>query len=50
MEKDKNVKLTDYEQRLGVVLIDELQSWESTTKVAVSEFYKLVKRLSKVKR
>ena len=43
-------KFTTKQQRIAVILIEEIEKWESTDKVTTKEFMKLVKRLSKLKK
>jgi hypothetical protein len=50
MKEEKLPKLSKYEHQLAIALIDSLQSWKSSTAVTTGEFYKLVKRLSNIKR
>lgn len=49
-KEEKLVKLSEYGQRLAVILIDEMQQWESTTAITIGEFNRVMKRLEKVKR
>lgn len=40
---------TGKHNKIGYILIEELQGWESTVKVSTEEFLKLVDRLAKIK-
>lgn len=48
MKKEKIIKWNKKDFPIAMILIEELQGWESTTAVSVAEFTKLVKRLSKL--
>ena len=41
-------EFTKKENKIAYILIEELEKWESTTKVTYQEIKKLIKRLGKV--
>lgn len=49
MKKKPKKEFTDKENKIALILIEEMEKWESTTTMSYLEMKKLIKRLSKVK-
>lgn len=48
MKKEK-IKFNEKEWEIARILTEEMINWESTEKVSLEEFKRLVRRLSKIK-
>ena len=50
MTKPIKLNFTEYEWKIGRILVEEMGKWESTEKVSTLEMKKLIKKLGKIKR
>ena len=48
IKEEKKIKFTEKEWEIVRVLTEEMVNWESTEKVSLEEFTRLVKRLNKI--